>query len=209
MYDNFMKLDQAKRNKIINASLKIFSKTPYKNASTDDIVKEANISKGALYHYFKSKKNLYLYLYDYVIDIMLKKFSDEVNFEEKDIFERYKNIVVVKLALINKHPNLYNFVYRTLYDEEYAFKQELQDKNNKTIAKNIELLLKDIDKSKFRDDIDVDIAIDMIFLTFEGYANREVMQIKNMEFSKELCDRWLREFNQYIDVMKKIYYKGE
>ena len=40
---------------MINAALKIFAKNGYAHASTDDIVKEAGISKGLLFHYFINK----------------------------------------------------------------------------------------------------------------------------------------------------------
>ena len=52
---------------MINAALKVFAKNGYKHASTDDIVKEAGISKGLLFHYFVSKMGLYSFLLDYSV----------------------------------------------------------------------------------------------------------------------------------------------
>ena len=52
MNDKFFELKREKQDRMINAALLIFSKAPYKHASTDDIVKEARISKGLLFHYF-------------------------------------------------------------------------------------------------------------------------------------------------------------
>ena len=53
MNDKFFDLKQEKQDRMINASLKIFSRGGYRHASTDEIVKEAGISKGLLFHYFE------------------------------------------------------------------------------------------------------------------------------------------------------------
>lgn len=52
------------RTKIIESAIKLFSNTGYNNASVDDICTEAGISKGAFYHHFKSKQELFLALLD-------------------------------------------------------------------------------------------------------------------------------------------------
>lgn len=52
------------RTKIIESAIKLFSNTGYNKASVDDICTEAGISKGAFYHHFKSKQELFLALLD-------------------------------------------------------------------------------------------------------------------------------------------------
>jgi len=208
MYEKFLNLPGDKRNKIINAALKVFSKTTYKKASTDEIVEHAEISKGALFHYFNSKKNLYLYLYDYIIDVLLKEYYARINMQERDIFERLKNIVEIKMSLLSKYPDVFNFAINAMQEENSDLQNKLQSKNNDMTSKNYKLLLDNIDRSKFREDIDVDMAIDMIMMTFEGYGNRELLRVKNSGYSQTLSDRWLDEFDKYIEIMKKIYYRG-
>lgn len=208
MYDKFLSLSSEKQNKIINAALKVFSKTTYKKASTDEIVALADISKGALFHYFKNKKNLYFYLYDYIIDVLLKEYYERVNMEERDIFERFKNVVSVKLELLYRYPDIFDFAMNALREEEPEISDKIKAKTDNTTYKNFGLILKNIDKTKFREDIDPDIAIDMIMMTFEGYGNRELMRLRMSGFSKELYDRWCIDFEEYIKIMKNIYYKG-
>jgi AcrR family transcriptional regulator len=45
---------------ILQASQRVFSSRPYDDISIDDIAAEASMSKGLLYHYFVSKRDLYL-----------------------------------------------------------------------------------------------------------------------------------------------------
>ncbi|MDL1909627.1 TetR/AcrR family transcriptional regulator [Chloroflexi bacterium CFX6] len=52
------------RTKIMEAAIKLFSNRGYNAASVDDICAEAGISKGAFYHHFKSKQELFLALLD-------------------------------------------------------------------------------------------------------------------------------------------------
>ncbi|MEP7136492.1 MAG: TetR/AcrR family transcriptional regulator [Chloroflexota bacterium] len=52
------------RVKITDSAIKLFSSSGYNKASVDDICAEAGISKGAFYHHFKSKQELFLALLD-------------------------------------------------------------------------------------------------------------------------------------------------
>lgn len=52
------------RTKIMESAIKLFSTHGFNKASVDDICEEAGISKGAFYHHFKSKQELFLALLD-------------------------------------------------------------------------------------------------------------------------------------------------
>ncbi|PWB74531.1 MAG: hypothetical protein C3F07_07300 [Anaerolineales bacterium] len=52
------------RTRIMEAAIKLFSNNGYNKASVDEICAEAGISKGAFYHHFKSKQELFLALLD-------------------------------------------------------------------------------------------------------------------------------------------------
>jgi AcrR family transcriptional regulator len=52
------------RTKIMESAIKLFSNQGFNKASVDDICAEAGISKGAFYHHFKSKQELFLALLD-------------------------------------------------------------------------------------------------------------------------------------------------
>ena len=52
MNEKFFDLKKEKQDRMINAALKAFAVNGYKRASTDEIVKDAGISKGLLFHYF-------------------------------------------------------------------------------------------------------------------------------------------------------------
>ena len=47
------------KNQILKAAMKIFVVNGYSNTKMDDIADEAGFSKGAVYHHFSSKQDLF------------------------------------------------------------------------------------------------------------------------------------------------------
>jgi len=50
---------EMRRQEIILAAKRVFSKKGFNKSTMDDIASEAELSNGTLYHYFKNKKELY------------------------------------------------------------------------------------------------------------------------------------------------------
>lgn len=51
---------EERREQLLNLGQELFSQRPFADISVDEIADAANISKGLLYHYFPSKRDLYL-----------------------------------------------------------------------------------------------------------------------------------------------------
>ena len=60
--DSFMKLPEERKAQILQIATEEFVRCGYAGASTNTITRRAVISKGILFHYFGSKKELYLYM---------------------------------------------------------------------------------------------------------------------------------------------------
>ncbi len=60
-FETFEKLPADKQEKILSAGIREFSCKSFRDASTDTITEQSQISKGILFHYFGSKKKFYLY----------------------------------------------------------------------------------------------------------------------------------------------------
>jgi AcrR family transcriptional regulator len=52
--------NRSRREAILQAGVEIFGRTPYDKVSIDDIAEHAGVAHGLLFHYFKSKRGLYL-----------------------------------------------------------------------------------------------------------------------------------------------------
>jgi AcrR family transcriptional regulator len=201
-----MSLDEDKRNRILNAAMKEFAKG-YKNAMTDSIVREAGISKGLLFHYFGTKKELFLFLHEYALDKVLSEFFELINLKQRDILERWRQIVLLKIELVHKYPAIFAFVAAAYLSEN---DEAAEDLNKRKIAFSEDVypkLFHDIDMSLFKDDIDHKKALDLIIYTMEGYANKEAIPDRRLEDYEPEYDRYIKEVDEYISLLRKCLYK--
>ena len=95
---------------MINAALKIFAINGYKHASTDDIVKEAGISKGLLFHYFDSKIGVYSFVYDYSARYMTLELSSAVDPSETSYMEIRRQMEAARMQTLKTYPYMELFL---------------------------------------------------------------------------------------------------
>ncbi|WP_202709581.1 TetR/AcrR family transcriptional regulator [Sporosalibacterium faouarense] len=210
MFESFEKLPEDKKSKIINICIEEFAEYGYQKASTNRIVEKAEISKGILFHYFGSKKKLFIYLLDYVMEYY-EEITKEYIKEElpKDIFERIMYLSMVKLKIVSEtSPALLDFMTRAFIDKpkeiNIDFMERYKDFSNMVKG----FYMQDYDKSKFKEDIDFNKAIEMIFFIREGMSNKYVKIYKGRE--KDIVkdyDKIMKEFEKYLDILKWGLYK--
>lgn len=79
-------------------AFKLFFQKGYKEVTMSQLVKETGLSKGAFYHYFSSKEDLYKHTMEMFLDHYLKSFSiefqDDLTLREnlKALFEQFSPI---------------------------------------------------------------------------------------------------------------------
>lgn len=110
MNEKFFDLKKEKQDRMINAALKVFGIRGYQFASTDDIVKEAGISKGLLFHYFGSKLGVYTFIYDYSVRFMTMELKATVPSKETNFFQIHKQIESAKMLVLKNYPYMQLFL---------------------------------------------------------------------------------------------------
>ena len=104
MNERFFDLKKEKQDRMINAGLRIFALNGYHHASTDEIVKEAQISKGLLFHYFGSKSGYYAFLYNYISRFVILQLRSEIRNPERDFFDLHREILRAETNLMEQYP---------------------------------------------------------------------------------------------------------
>lgn len=117
MNGKFFDLKKEKQDRMINAALKMFAINGYRHASTDDIVREAGISKGLLFHYFGSKFGVYQFVYDYSVRYMTLELNTCVNSAVRDLFEILKQTQTARMNAIKGYPYMQQFLTRSLTED--------------------------------------------------------------------------------------------
>lgn len=212
MKTKLQNMDKTKREKLINAAIDEFSKYPFEKASTNNIVKNAGISKGLLFHYFKDKQELYDMTAEFVIKKLFNDIERNIDWDETDLFARIKQLVMVKIEIGLKYPGLYDFVItlvtgsRGNVDVGYVKNYYLRCGVN--IEKvTSEILSKNIDYSKFKDQTMIGKYIEIIQWTLEGIGKKTIAE-KTDCMSDYLINIQI-EIDKYIDVLKKAFYKND
>lgn len=206
IYSKFKNLKPEKQKEIMNAALKEFSQSGFEKASTNEIVKNAGISKGSLFNYFISKKELYIYLLDYSMEIIENLFG-EIDLNETDIFNKIGNFGIQKLRVSQGFPYIFDFLASAQVEESKQVKHIIEEKAGIIYNNGIKKIYENIDYSKFRDDIDIKKAIEILNWTMFGFGEKIVEQIDTFKDSSSLVEKSLKEWEVYSNILKAIFYK--
>lgn len=200
-----MAMEEEKRDRIMNSAMKEFNKG-YKEAHTDEIVKEAGISKGLIFHYFKSKENLYEFTFLYALNIVTKEYYEMINLNQKDILKRMWQAILLKVDLSYKYPTVFDFL-TTAYKENHN--GIVTKVYNWHMTDTVEKFFENIDETLFKEDVDPKMAVNIIRWTQMGYSNSQLENINSNsleDFQKEY-DRFLEEIEAYFSMLRKLFYK--
>ena len=86
----FDNLPKEKKEKLVEAAFNEFSRVPYEEVSINQIIKDAEISRGSFYMYFENKLDLLIYLLkDFLSDMIIECFIDfkKCNYDPFILFE--------------------------------------------------------------------------------------------------------------------------
>tara|TARA_X000000368_G_scaffold235837_1_gene186303 strand:+ start:583 stop:1170 length:588 start_codon:yes stop_codon:yes gene_type:complete len=141
-----------RKNQILNAAFEVFVKKGYAKTTMDDIVASSNLSKGALYHYYKSKKELFLSLIDHWEIYTFKDFYDKKSQNKKasDIL-RFFGENVINTLNEKKHAYIAEIEFRAMSNQD----AEIKKRSNVLYGKLLELfekvVKKGIKENEFKD----------------------------------------------------------
>ena len=89
--DTFLRLNDEKKRKLLDASFKEFSLNNFNDASINRIIKEAGISRGSFYMYFIDKKDLYFYLLEQYGEILVNNMKKDLIKNKGDLFKMFQD----------------------------------------------------------------------------------------------------------------------
>ncbi len=205
IYNKFFSLDTIKQERIINAALKEFAKNGYEKASTNEIIKEAEISKGSLFSYFNSKKELYLFLFDYVSKIIDQIYA-EVDLSETDFFERMRQIGLIKFKIMKQYPQAFDFLKSAPIENSPEVKGDIAAIGKRLIEAGMGMSYKNIDFAKFRDDMDIQKMMKIITWTIMSFSEEQRNKLGSYgDITIDILDEW----DEYFDMLKQCFYKRE
>lgn len=210
MLEPFKKLAPEKQQQIIRAALKEFANQGYDRASTNQIVKEAGIGKGMLFYYFKSKWDLYIYLFDYSLDVIREEFLNKIDRNIDDFIDLLSHISRVKFQFFLKNPEISSFFTSfVLVDHKLdELPDELKMKFSEVYREGNSLMFNTKKNLSFlRDDIDKEKAYQLIVWTLRGYQQDFLEKFKGKRLIDLDMEEMWKEFDEYLEILRICFYR--
>lgn len=201
MNDKFFDLKKEKQDRMINGALKIFALNGYQKASTDDIVKEAGISKGLLFHYFGSKAGLYIFVYEYSARYMSMELQRAVSLRERDLFRLLSQVEDAKNVLLRNYPYMQKFLltHEDIQDED--IKKAIEDFTD-LVPKAMNEVVERADFDRIQPDVDKNFLVRSM-----NYVTRGIMETALTD--KLHAEDVYKEAKAFYEMMRGKFTKTE
>lgn len=207
MNPKFFNLPPERQDLIRNSAMLEFGENTFKKTSADSIAKRANISKGLLFHYFKDKREMYLYLFQYAIDECMDIFNKHIlkasYFRGTDFFQTLEKGQEVKMDMVRRHPGLFRFVMRAYYERDSVLTPKLRKKLNDVLTESTSSFLARTDLYKFKDGVDPRALVRLLTLSAEG------MLAETGACTAEEIEALFLEYRKYARMLRQFLYKEE
>lgn len=190
------KLKEKRQAQIINSALAIALEKGFENSRMDDIVNHSKLSKGTIYYYYKSKKDLYLSLVDFwfieystgILSTLDKKesASDQlIALFSYFIYQYQKSPSTFELMI--------EFWRMSRLDKD--FNHKLQKIYTQFLDYIAEIILTGIDNEEFKE-VDPKITALSILINIEGIKWFSIFENSNVEA------------HEYMETITKFILKG-
>ena len=176
------KKSEEKREIILQAAFRVFQKKGYKNVSMTDIIQESKISKGGIYLYFKSVREIFETL-------MKQPEKDDFILKDKKSSAKAK----IKLFLEEQMDEILNperNMIAASYEYMLSVREELSaEVMNKLFSQSVNVIKKILDEGNKNGELNVDSKFwaQHIVWFLEGLRlSSTVIQIKKVDLSRQI-----------------------
>ncbi|MFL0197432.1 TetR/AcrR family transcriptional regulator [Clostridium sp. WILCCON 0269] len=167
----------------MNAAASVFAEEGYYHATINNICKEAGISNGALYKYFKNKESLFFSVLDYITDILEVKVYKANIENSKFLYDDVYNLLKGIEKLIEDYPD-----YISIYcDLGSSSMKRFATKSSEKLRKATSIYtIKMVKESKKRGDIDKNIKDEIAAYLIDNYITLFAYSLVSEYHSKRM-----------------------
>lgn len=200
--DKFLALPAEKQNVIVDAALVAFGTNGYRKTSISDIAGTAGISKAMVFHYFGTKKNLYIHLVKLCADILISEIKAKFDDTVTDFFDRIKDVTEIEIAVMKKHPGILSFLASAYFEEAPEVKEDFKAFYAQGEGFRQKITFDEIDTSRFKDGIDPKLVMKMLTLCAEGFSRSTNISVQEIE-------NFHQEFVAIVNMLRNNFYREE
>ena len=162
---------------LLEEALKEFSENRYDTASLNNILKNANISKGSFYYHFSNKKDLYIYLLKSIVDIKMNFFSkyikdNNISIEKYNLFEVLRVTTTAGFNFAKEYSQYNKLGLRIIREDSKEVKKELEEFTKKSYEDFlVPLIHSSIENKELREDFSIDFLTKLVINIFTHFSN--------------------------------------
>ena len=194
---------EQRRNDIVDAAEKIFFEKGLNNSTMDEVAEEAELSKGTLYLYFKSKEEIHFEIKSRALNILRKMFQESIS-ENKNGFENCMEIGKAYVDFVNKHSNYYKTIIHFESNDcsicEFRDKCENFFKEGNPLEFFAQIIRKGIADGTIRSDIPANVLAQTLWAQTNGILQFVSTKQKIIEFAGVQAEDII---NSQFEIIKK------
>ncbi|WP_432662392.1 TetR/AcrR family transcriptional regulator [Wukongibacter baidiensis] len=185
-----------KREAIIFSALAIFERDGFHKAKVEDIAKGANVGKGTIYEYFKSKKDLFYQMVKSLMNMYFEQIQSVAE-ENVDPISSLEELTKLQLDTECKHGSLGHVIHVEAIKSGIG--KDLKDVYIEFRSKQIKLIQGIINKG-IESGIFKEVDTDMAALFFIGGVNQFAFEVNHL--NKYECKKDV-DIKKFLDAFLK------
>lgn len=203
MNQKFFSLPPEKQQAILNAGYRVFSQNSYKNSPMSEIAQAAGISKSLLFHYFRNKKELYLFLWDTCAKTTIEFLTKYDCYGQKELFVSMERGMRAKMEIIRRYPDMGSFTVRAFYETDPEICAAIQESYHRYFNLKADMTRLNLDPEQFIPGLDIPMMYREMYWASEGYL-WEMVQRGGLDAAQMEAD-----FTKLMAFWKSIYLRKE
>lgn len=198
----FFHLPKEKQKNLMKAAIKEFSNTSYADASINQIIKEAKISRGSFYMYFEDKEDLYLYMIGKIHSTVKKKFIFYLEENKGDIFDTFLHFFDYFIDYMDHHtPALFQQIWLNMnYKRAHEWTKKPESSNRK-IPFSIPISKINLEYLNVEQEEDIMFLLEMLVVVMIRELVKFTMSKSTLEMAKE-------QYYKHITLLKEGFQKN-
>lgn len=204
----FTNLAPAKQAKIVETAVTEFSAKGYRGTSINALVSRLGIAKGSLFQYFGSKKSLFLFVFDQVIEQAkenLRPVRDEA--DPTDFFGRLEKTLLAGVAFIRQHPCYYKLYLTVMFESNIPFRTEILQSFRHYSLEYLQSLL---ETARAGGEIREDVPLEQVAFWLDAMMDRflQAQVTRYLDGGLGLGEADDAKIRQWIDSLMKVIRNG-
>ena len=168
-----------------------------------EIADAAGISKSLLFHYFRNKKELYMFLWDKCAGITIEYLTKYGCYGQDGLFESMERGMRAKLEIIGIYPDMANFTIKAFYEKDPEICAAVHESYHRYFSLKAERTRLNLDPEQFVPGLDIRMMYREMYWAAEGYL-WEMVQRGEVDIG-----RMERDFTALMNFWKSVYLRKE